>query len=230
MNAQEDQQTSQPFLPKEPIDLPKEPLDLPLPHLQHSANQQSQNPVERSHDLPAKELHAQEVPHPNEIKTLLEWTAPGRPFKRKSKQYYLTSVLIMLLVEIILFLFSQYVLMLVVLSLVFVAFALATVPPRNFKYRISSEGITIEDHFFLWQELYDFYFKKREGVDVVHIRTHSFIPGELTITLGNINREHIKSIFLPYLPYREFIKPTFMEKSGDWLTKNVGFINSLYGR
>lgn len=177
--------------------LPKEPLDLPNPE--------------------TKEQHAK---HQNTIETILEWTAPGRPFRKRGKQYYLTSLLIMILVEVILFLFSQYMLMLVVLSLVFVAFALATIAPSDFKYRISSEGVTIEDHFFLWQELYDFYFKKREGVDVIHIRTHSFIPGELTLTLGSTTRDQIKSALLPYLPYREFIKPTFMEKSGDWLTKN----------
>ena len=179
------------MLPKEPVDLPTEPLDLPKP-----------------------------TTHQNSVETILEWSAPGRPFRKRSKQYYLTTLLIMLLVEVILFLFSQYMLMLVVVSLVFVAFALVTVAPSDFKYRISSEGITIEDHFFLWQELYDFYFKKREGVDVVHIRTHSFLPGELTLTLGGVDREKIKSALLPYLPYREVIRQNFMEKSGDWLTKN----------
>ena len=178
--------------------LPKEPLDLPKP-----------DPTTHT-----------EISHPNEVRTILEWTAPGRPFRKRGKQYYLTSLLIMLLVEVILFLFSQYLLMLVVLSFVFVAFALAAVAPSDFRYRISSEGITVEDHFFLWQELYDFYFKKREGIDVIHIRTHSFIPGELTITLGTTDREHVKSALLPYLPYREVIRPTFMEKSADWLTKN----------
>ncbi len=182
--------TAQTFLPKEHLDLPKEPLELSNPQ------------------------------NPHEVKTLLEWSAPGRPFRRKSKEYYLTSILIMLLVEIILFLFSQYLLMLVVASLVFLAFVLNIVPPSNFRYRISTEGLTIEDHFFLWQELYDFYFKKREGVDVLHIRTHSYLPGELTLTLGNIDRNKIKSALLPYLPYREYIKPTFMEKSADWLTRN----------
>jgi hypothetical protein len=186
------------ILPKEPVDLPTEPLDLPKPKAEEN-----------------KQIH-----HQNRVETLLEWTAPGRPFRKRSKQYYLTSLLIVILVEVILFLFSQYMLMLVVLSLLFVSFSLATVPPGNFKYRISTEGITIEDHFFLWQELYDFYFKKREGVDVVHIRTHSFIPGELTLTLGSTDREDIKSVLLPYLPYREVIKPTLMEKSGDWLAKN----------
>src|SRR3989338_6402390 len=109
-------------------------------------------------DLPKEPLELQaETQYPH-IKTLLSWTAPGRPYKKRTKQYFLTSLLIMLLVQVILFLFSQYLLMLVVLSLVFVAFALAIVPPHNFHYRISTEGITIEDHFFLWQELYYFFF------------------------------------------------------------------------
>lgn len=162
---------------------------------------------------------------PNEVKTLLAWTAPGRPFRKRTRQYYLTSLLIMLFVEVILFLFSQYMLMLVVLSLVFVAFALATIPPKDFHYRISTEGITVEDHFFLWQELYDFYFKKRNGIDVLHIRTHAFIPGEISITLGGLSEEHAKSVLLPFLPYREYIKPTFMDKSADWLSKNFPLEN-----
>jgi hypothetical protein len=170
-------------------------------------------------DLP-KEIEAHTIEQLHDVKTLLAWTAPGRPFRKRGKQYYLTSLLIMLLVEIILFLFSQYLLMLVVLSLIFVAFALATVPPKNFHYRISSEGITIEDHSFLWQELYDFYFKKRESIDVLHVRTHAFLPGELTIPLGDISEEHAKAVLLSYLPYRETIRPTFMEKSADWLSRN----------
>lgn len=154
------------------------------------------------------------------VKTLLEWEAPGRPFRKRNKEYYLSGLLIMFLVEIILFLFSQYILMLLVLSLTFVAFALATVPPHNFHYRISSEGITIEDHFFLWQELYDFYFKKRDGVNVLYVRTKALIPGALLLTLGSQDKEHVKSVLLPYLPYREYIQPTFMERSGDWLARN----------
>lgn len=155
-----------------------------------------------------------------EVKTLLAWTGPGRPFRKRGKQFFLTSLLIFLLVEIILFLFSQYLLMLVVFSLLFLSFALALVPPRDFHYKITTEGITVEEHSYLWIELYDFYFKKRENSEVLHVRTKDLIPGVLTMTLGNIDHEHIKSILLPYLPYRESVKPTFMEKSGDWLARN----------
>ncbi|MGA2967893.1 MAG: hypothetical protein ABSD69_01845 [Candidatus Levyibacteriota bacterium] len=161
---------------------------------------------------------------PNEP-TALEWTAPGRPFKKRSRQFYLTALLIMLLVEIILFLFSQYLLMVVVLSLVFVAFVLASVPPKDFHYRISNEGVMIEDGFFIWRELYDFYFKDRDGVKTLHLGTHAFLPGELIVTLGNMDEEKVKNALLPYLPYREYVKPTFVEKSADWLTKNFPLEN-----
>jgi len=187
------------YLPKEHLDLPKEPKELPSP---------------QSHESPNKE-------HPNDVKTLLSWTAPGRPFKKWKKQYFLAAVLITFFIEIILFLFAQYALMLLVLSLLFLAVALSLVPPTNFHYRISTEGITIEDHFFIWQELYDFYFSQQHGVDVVNIRTRSFFPGEITITLGDhVYKQHVKSALLPHLPYREVVRKTFMEKAGDWLARN----------
>ena len=193
-------------MPEEEKFLPKEPLELP------SGNPTSQS-KESDYAYPNQNNYHQ-------VRTLLSWSAPGRPFKKKQKEYFITSLLIVLFVEVILFLFSQYLLMVVVLSLTFVSFALAIVPPKDFHYRISTEGITIEDHFYLWQELYDFYFKKRNNVEVLHLRTKVLLPGELTITLGDIDKEHVKSVIIPYLPYREVIKSTFVEKSGDWLSRN----------
>src|SRR5258708_21186984 len=48
--------------------------------------------------------------------TFLSWKAPGRPFKIRSKTFFKSSLLIAVLIEIILFIFSQYLLMLVVAS------------------------------------------------------------------------------------------------------------------
>lgn len=183
---------------KPQVDLPKEfPKELPS----HTAGQ---NPTAGHTGLP---------------QTLLSWKAPGRPYKKRGKQFFATSLLLTLLIEIILFLFSQYALMAVVASFVFLAFSFVLVPPRDFHYKISNQGITIEDHFYLWQELYDFYFKRREGIDILMVRTHALFPGELSITLGDMDKNHVLQVILPYLPYREVVMPTFMEKSADWLTK-----------
>jgi hypothetical protein len=110
--------------------------------------------------------------------------------------------------------------MFVVLTLYFLSFALGSTPPQNFHYRISNQGIKIEDHFYIWDELYDFYFKTIEEMEVLVIRTKSLIPGELKITLGDVPSDHVRRVLVGYIPYREVIKPTFMEKSSDWLSKN----------
>src|SRR5688572_13396144 len=100
--------------------------------------------------------------NPRDIRTLLSWSAPGRPYVRRSKQFYSTAVLIALLLSVVSFLFSQYILILVIFSVLFLGFAFAFVPPKNFHYAISTQGIRVEDHFYIWEELYDFYFKRRD--------------------------------------------------------------------
>lgn len=154
-----------------------------------------------------------------DVTTLLVWSAPGRPFTKRGREFYLSALLIALPIEIIAFLFSQYALMLAVAAVLFLSLVLSSVPPRDFRYRISTEGLSVEDHFYIWHELYDFYFKKVEGVDILMIRTQDFIPGELRISLGNASRDHVRKVLLQFLPYREMVQPTFMEKSADWLSK-----------
>lgn len=155
-----------------------------------------------------------------DVETYLSWHALGRPYKKHSIEYFTNSFLIMMAIEIILFLFAQYLLMALVFSLAFLVFALAVVPPHTLYYRISSQGIRVDEHYFIWDELYDFYFTKNHGQDILHIRTKDYFPGELTIVMGDISAQQIKSVVLHFLPFREYVRPTFTEKAGNWLEKN----------
>ena len=78
----------------------------------------------------------------------------------------------------------------------------------------------VEDHFFLWEELYDFYFKRQYSEETLIVGTKAWYPGELTIVLGMMHKEQVRDILLQFLPYREYVKPTFMEKSAAWLENN----------
>jgi hypothetical protein len=185
----------QEFLPKEPLDLPRTHEEVPA-HVGQAIDQISQS---------------------REVKTLLSWHAPGRPFRERNREYFINMTIIMMVFVVLAFLFKEFMLIPVVISLGFLAYALATVPPHDFHYRFSTEGITVEDHFYLWQELYDFYFKRQEHQTVLHIRTKALFPGAITMTLGEMSQEHVKSVLLPYLPYREHVELTFTEKAGEWL-------------
>lgn len=155
----------------------------------------------------------------NDVITFLEWHAPGRPFKYRSREYFINGFLIMIALEIILFLFSQYLLMVVVFSLVFLSFALSSVPPKSFHYKITSEGVLVENSFFIWEELYDFYFMKYHGQKALHIRTKTLFPGEIILTLGELTPQQIKEVLLHFLPFREHVEPGFIKKAGDWLER-----------
>lgn len=156
----------------------------------------------------------------HDVRTLVSWSAPGRPFRKKGREFFLTGLLIVFLIEVILFIFSEYLLMFVVGTLYFFSVSLAIVPPQNFHYRISTQGIKVEDHFFIWDELYDFYFRSIEGVEVLVIRTKTMFPGELRISLGDVSVDHIRRVLIGYIPFREIVKTSFMEKSGEWLARN----------
>lgn len=153
----------------------------------------------------------------SDIKTLMAWSAPGRPFRRKSKDFYLSVILITGFIEIMLFLFSQYMAMLAVAALAFLSMVLSSIPPKNFHYKITTEGIKIEDYFYIWRELYDFYFKRIDGVDTLMIRSQDVIPGILRIQLGDVSADHVRKILIHYLPFREVVRQTFVEKVADWL-------------
>jgi hypothetical protein len=81
------------FLPKEPLDLPRAPLDLPLPEKEISAhatpptNEQPQQHETDQETVPSQEHSSypdEDISY--EVKTLLAWTAPGRPFRARGKE------------------------------------------------------------------------------------------------------------------------------------------------
>lgn len=174
--------------------------------------------MEQNTDHPHNHIANKEEKH--EVKTFISWKAPGRPFRAKGRQFFATVILLVIFVDIILFLFSQYALMVAVVSLAFLSISLSTVPPKDFHYRISSQGIMVEDYFYIWDELYDFYFKNIDGMMTLVVRTRDFLPGELRISLGDVSSEHVRNVLVPFLPYREVVHPTFIEKSSDWLSRN----------
>lgn len=160
-----------------------------------------------------------------DIKTLLSWNAPGRPYRKKGKEFYLNALIILLAFEALILLFHWYMLMLAIAALGFLVFALSSVPPQQFYYRLSTQGIMVEDRFFLWRELYDFYFSKKNGQEILHIGTKAYFPGEILLMLGDMPKDHIREIVLKYLPYREYVKPDFVDKAGDWIERNFPLEN-----
>ena len=160
-----------------------------------------------------------------EIKTLLSWEALSRPYRKKDRSYYTTSAIIVILLVLILFLAKEFLLIATLLSLAFVAYVLAFVPPHNVKYRISTQGITVGEDFYFWHFLDAFWFKEKEGSKILHIQTRLRFPAQLMLVLGSEDEEKVKKIVSRFLPFMEVPYKSWMEKWSESLQKHFPLEN-----
>lgn len=160
-----------------------------------------------------------------EIKTLLSWEAPARPFRKKDRSYYTTLAIIVILLVLILFLAREFLLIATILSLAFVSYVLAFVPPHKINYKISTQGVTIGEDFFFWHFLDSFWFKEKAGYKVVHIQTNLRFPAQLMLVLEGKDEEKIKKTVARFLPFHEVPYKSLMEKWSESLQKNFPLEN-----
>mgnify|MGYP001611086108 FL=1 len=166
-----------------------------------------------------------------EIRTLLSWEAPSRPFRKKDRSFYTTLAIIVILLVLILLLAREFLLIGAILSVVFVTYVLAYVPPHNIRYRISTQGITIGEDFYFWHFLDSFWFKEKEGQKILIIQTRIRFPGQLMLVLGpstgsgQAGEEKVKKIVARFLPYVEVPYKSWMEKWSEGLQKNFPLEN-----
>lgn len=167
-----------------------------------------------------------------EIKTLFVWKAPARPFRKKTRSYYTTLAIIVILLVLILFLAKAFLLIATLLSLTFVTYVLAFVPPPVIEYRISTQGIIIGEDFYFWHFLDSFWFKQKEGLNVLHIQTRLRFPAQLMLVLsphdaaGQVSEEKIKTTVGRFLPFHERPYKSWMEKWTESLQKNFPLENT----
>ncbi|MBI2019491.1 hypothetical protein HYS95_02380 [Candidatus Daviesbacteria bacterium] len=160
-----------------------------------------------------------------EIKTLLEWEAPARPFRKKDRSYYTTIAVLVILLVLIAFLIQEFLLVGVILAFAFVAYVLAFVPPHDITYRVSTQGITIGEDFYFWHFLDSFWFKEKDKQKILHIQTRLRFPAQLMIVLGTEDEEKVKKIMAKFLPFVEVPYKSLMEKWAESLQKHFPLEN-----
>lgn len=174
---------------------------------------------------PAKPDHGDpNLPIDNEYvldpeKDLLVWSSPNRPFKKRNKEYYSTIAMIVILVSLILFFAGQFLPIAVVISIAFVSYVLASVPPEKSHHRVTTYGIHTDQQFYYWEEMGRFWFTSKFGQEMVHVEVAKF-PGTMTLLLGNQEKEPLKKLFMKYLIH-ETPLPSFLDKAADWMQEKI---------
>jgi len=173
------------------------------------------NPIDQTQ--PADPFNHLPKPVPEQI--LLTWQAPSRIFKKRSRQYFATIVVIGLLISLILLFAGQFLPIAVVLSVVFLVYILSTVPPSTVNHKISNFGIWVENNLYYWEELGRYWYTEKLGQTLFNFEVARF-PGRITILLGETSRDELES-FLSQVLVNEKPAPTFFDKAADWIEKNI---------
>ena len=159
------------------------------------------------------------------LKSLVEWTAPARPFRRKDRSFFINSAIVIILLSLILLLMGEYLAILALLALIFVTYALNLTPPEEINYKITNQGISVADHFYPWDNLDYFWFIHKDGHRILNILTDLKFPSVLIVPLGSSDEDNLRRALSRYLIFLEIPPKTLMDSWSERLQKHFPFEN-----
>ena len=152
-------------------------------------------------------------------KTLFEWTAQERPFKKQSREFYITAASIAVLLGLILFLIDGIMPVLLIAGFCFLFYVLYNVEPGKATYRLTNYGIRIADSLTIWENLGRFWFASRMGSDVIVLEKAGLI-GRIELVYDIKDKDKLEKILKKYL-LNEEAAPTILDKSANWVAGKI---------
>lgn len=153
-------------------------------------------------------------------KILLEWSAPARPYKLRSREFYTTILSIAFLMAVILLLLKEFLLIGVIIAFAFLSYVLATHKPEEVKHQLTTRGVRTDNKLYDWDKLTNFWLKKQWDQEVIICKTVTALPGVILMVVDPDKREDILRAIGDKIP---LIKPTdsFVDKASHWLGKKI---------
>lgn len=152
-------------------------------------------------------------------KTLYMWKAPSRPFKRRSKQFWMTTIAIGTIFGLVMFLAEGALPVILIVSIIFLVYVYSTVEPEIIEYQITNQGIKIQDKGTDWGQLVRFWFSRRFDNDLLVFQVITF-PERLEVVINSKDKDPIKKILSKYLSEEE-IPPSSLDRAASWFAKRM---------
>jgi 4-amino-4-deoxy-L-arabinose transferase-like glycosyltransferase len=159
-------------------------------------------------------------PNPEKIiqeKSLISWSAPSRPFKRRSKDFYTTVIVMAALFGLVLFLVEGLMPILLLISLVFLFYVMSTIEPENIDYEITNLGIKIAGKRTDWKAMGRFWYAKRFGSELLVIETTNLV-GRMEIMVKPEVKEQVTKIISQHLLHEQ-VPPSSLDKLASWSSR-----------
>lgn len=150
---------------------------------------------------------------------LLVWISPSRLFKKRDKEYFTNIIAIVFLFCVIFVFAREFALMAAAISILFLVYVLATVPPEDIKHRLTSMGLESAGHYYRWEQFVDFWFEEQWGQVMVVFRP---VAGpRMIILLGSESKVKVKAIIAEFIPFREEPVKSWVDNAANWITDKI---------
>lgn len=150
---------------------------------------------------------------------LFTWVGPSRPFKTRSKEYYVTLFAITGLIGFVLFIAEGAMPVVLLIAIVFLFYVLSTVKPEDIEYKITNKGIKIFGKRNDWQTMGRFWFTRRFDSEILVVETF-ILPGRMELVVKPEDREVIRKYLSAYLQEEE-VAATGLEKAANWFSSKL---------
>lgn len=154
-----------------------------------------------------------------EEKDLVTWKGPSRPFKRRTREFYVTLISIVVLLGAILFLIEGVMPVLLLAALVFLFYVLSTVAPEEVEYKITNYGVRFAGRLTSWDTIGRFWFMNRLGSELLIFETFG-LPGRLELVVTKDLQPKLEESIKKYAVHEE-VPPGVMDKAAHWASKRL---------
>ncbi len=161
-----------------------------------------------------------EVVDLNEEKVLFEWTAVERAYQKRNKDFWVTAIAILVLVSVILIFLKEFFLVMALVSVLFLYYALSSVPPGEVDNKITNRGVYFGELHYSWDVLEKFWFKKSLSTTTVNFGTLLKFPRMVAMVIDEKDEGKIKEIVVKRIPLLEN-SPTFVDKLTKWFADRL---------
>ncbi len=179
-----------------------------------------------TNQTPIYQAETGEIPENVKVeKILLEWSAPSRPYKVRTREFYTTILSIAFLLGVILLLLKEFLLIGVIMAFAFLSYVLSTYKPEDAKRQLTTLGVRTDGKLFEWVKLTNFWLKKQWDQEVIICKTVTALPGVILLVVDSSKRESILKTIGEKIP---LVKPTdsFVDKASKWLGNKIPLENS----
>ena len=156
----------------------------------------------------------------NEEKVLFEWVAAERSYKKRDRDFWITAISILVLVSVILIFIKEFLLIVALMSVLFLYYALATVPPKETTYKITNWGIYFGEARYAWDNFEKFWFSKSLGSDMINLGTVLRFPRSISMVINIKDQDKLKEIMVKRIPLIES-SPNFIDKLTKWAAERL---------